>query len=81
MEFIVLALLLIVLPLVTVIGFIVSLVKFVKARKTDDPDRQRYKSGTIVLGVLTLLFGTTFVGIGAVLLFLGKAFSSGINHM
>lgn len=69
------------LPIVIIVSFIVSLTKFVKARKTGHPKLDRYKTETIILGVLTALFGTAFVGIMAVFFFMGRILASGINNM
>lgn len=69
------------LPVVIVICFIVSLVKLVKARRTGHPKLGLYKNETIILGVLTAIFGTAFVGIMAVFVAAGRIFANGINNM
>ncbi len=69
------------LPVAALIGFIVSLVKFIKLRKTNDPKKNKYKIDLIGTGVFLLVSGTIFGVLLGTLIALGNAFSDGINHM
>lgn len=69
------------LPVAALIGFIASLVKFIRLRKTDDPKKNRYKIDLIGTGVFLLVSGTVFGVLLSALIALGNTFSDGINHM
>lgn len=81
MELIIFAVCVIGVPIIALIGFIVSLVKFIKLRKTDDPNKNKYKLNMIALGVTMLVSGTIFGVLLGALIALGNAFSDGINNM
>ena len=81
MELIIFVVCVIGVPIIALIGFIVSLVKFIKLRKTDDPNKKKYELNMIGLGVTLLVSGTIFGVLLGALIALGNAFSDGINNM
>ena len=81
MEVVIFSVCVIGVPIIALIGFIVSLVKFIKLRKTDDPNKKKYELNMIGLGVTLLVSGTIFGLLLGALISLGNAFSDGINNM
>lgn len=68
-------------PVIALTGFVISLVKFIKLSKTDDPNRKKYKLNMIGAGVTLIVSGTVFGVLPGALISLGNTFSDGINHM
>ena len=53
-------LLLEVVPLAVLVGFIVSLVKFIKCSKEDTEKRKKYKTAAIVFGIILVIMVIAF---------------------
>ena len=81
MELVIFVVCVIGVPIIALVGFIVSLIKFIKLRKTDDPNKKKYELNMIGLGVTLLVSGTVFGVLLGALISLGNAFSAGINNM